>query len=198
MVLNDLAIRESIERDNLIELIDKPYAQYKELYEASIQPASYDLTLSRNFKKIKKQDCIYPNKTYVDFDEPCEVEDVPYVSSTHEGVIIRPGEFLLGASNEIVNLPIDVGALVSSRSSLGRMGISLVFGTWVDPGYAGNISIQIYNASPNPVRLIEGMRVMQLIFMQLTDKSVSPYNSKYQHSCGVVGSKSYMDFLPKE
>lgn len=194
MVLNDLAIREAIERDNLIELIDKPYAQYKDLYEASIQPASYDLTLSRNFKKIKKQDCIYPNKTYVDFDEPCEVEDVPYVSSTHEGVIIRPGEFLLGASNEIINLPIDVAAFVCGRSSIGRLGLIIETAGFVDPNFTGSITLEIANLGPNPIRLLADTRIAQLVFFKMTDKAAYGYHGKYQGQIEATGSRLYMDF----
>ena len=195
MVLNDKDIRERIEFDDLITIPHYIYSHHPEKYDASIQPCSYDLTLSKEFKQIKKQSCVYPNKSYVDLHDPVEYVTIPYKGGTFDGVVIGAGEFMLGVTNEIVHLPADIGAMLIPRSSFGRLGLSLDFGNWIDPGYCGTLSIQIFNASPNPIRLVAGMRAVQLVFIKLTDACEHPYNSKYQHSFQNVESMLHTDAI---
>lgn len=185
MILNDREIREAIEHDDLITIPNYPYELYPEMYEPSIQPASYDLTLGKSFKRMKKIDgCI-------EFGIPIEYEEVPY----EDGVIIQPGEFMLAITNEIVTLPSDIGAFIATRSSFGRIGLSLAFGAWVDPGYVGALSIQVYNSGPAPVKMVAGKRSVQLVFMRLEHAAEMPYHGKYQHSFESVDSKLYKDII---
>ena len=195
MVLNDKDIRERIKSDDLIAIPHYTYTEFPEKYESSIQPCSYDLTLSTEFKRIKKQSCEYPNKSYVDLSDPVEYVTIPYDGGAFDGVVIGAGEFMLGVTNEIVHLPNDVGAMLIPRSSFGRLGLSLEFGNWIDPGYCGALSIQIFNASPNPIRLVAGIRAVQLVFITLTDACESPYHSKYQHSFRNVESRLCTDII---
>jgi dCTP deaminase len=194
VVLNDTDIRDRIINDELITLPKHLYSPVESnIYEASIQPCSYDLTLSKNFKRIKKHNCDYPNKSYVDLCDPVEYIDMPYDGGSYSGVVVHPNEFILGSSNEVVTLPNDVAAMLITRSSFGRMGLMFTFANWIDPGYVGSISMQIYNASPNPIRLIDGIRVAQLVFLKLSDTCEKAYVGKYQHTYGVSGSNAYMD-----
>lgn len=189
MILTDIDIRNGIEFDDLITLPHYEYSHHPEMYEPSIQPASYDLTLSRSFKKIKKQNCKYPNKTYVDFGDGVEYVDIPYGGGCYEGVVIAPGEFMLGASREIIALPKNLGGMLITRSSFGRAGLLMSLANWIDPGYVGQITIQVYNAGVNPIQLLEGMRVAQIVFMTTSTNASIPYHGKYQHSVGVEGCK---------
>lgn len=194
MVLNDMEIRERIAFNDMISLPHMSYTDAPEQYEASIQPGSYDLTLSDSFKKIKPKDCIYPEKSYVELKDPIEYIDVPYKNEYYEGIILHPNEFILAASQEIVNLPADISAIVTGRSSVGRAGISVVLGNWIDAGYVGTVTLQLHNCGPNPIRLIKGLRIAQLVFYKMTDNAEKPYHGKYQHSLGATGSKIYCDF----
>jgi dCTP deaminase len=193
MMLNDKEIKKRIIEDDLIIIPHYLYCDAPEKYDASIQPCSYDLTLSKSFKRIKKQNCVYPNKTYVDLCEPIEYIDVPYDSEAYSGVVIGTGEFLLGASREIVTLPKDIGAMLITRSSLGRAGLMLTIANWIDPGYVGTISMQIFNASPNPIMLTEKLRVAQLVFFKLDEACEHPYYGKYIHQDSATGSRIFKD-----
>lgn len=194
MVLNDMEIRERIAFDDMITIPHISYTDAPEQYEASIQPGSYDLTLSESFKKIKPKDCTYPEQLYVDIKEPIEYIDIPYKKECYEGIILHPNEFILASSQEIVNLPNDISAIVTGRSSIGRAGISVVLGNWIDAGYIGTITLQLHNCGPNPIRLIRGLRIAQLVFYKMTDCAEKPYNGKYMHSVGATGSKLFTDF----
>ena len=194
MVLNDIDIREAVAFNKLVELEGKPYSQFPECYEKSIQPASYDLTLGKSFKRMKEIDCIYPNKSYLDLDQPIEYVDVPYISSTHEGVVIRPGEFLLANTNEIINLPDNVSGFIHGRSSIGRAGLIVETAGFADPAFSGTITLEIVNLSPNPIRLVAGMRIAQIVFIKMTDNAEQPYKGKYQGQREATGSRIHMDF----
>ena len=54
MILSDITIRDMIKTQDLVVFPNKPYDDFKELYEKAIQPASFDLTLGSGFKYPKK------------------------------------------------------------------------------------------------------------------------------------------------
>lgn len=193
MILTDTDIRNGIEFDALITIPHYEYSHHPEMYEPSIQPASYDLTLSRSFKKIKMQDCKYPNKTYVDFGDEIEYIDVPYDGGCYDGVVIAPGEFMLGASREIITLPKNLSALITGRSSIGRAGLIVETAGWVDPCFTGSITLEFYNCGCNPIRLTEGIRIAQIVFMKNTGDCAVPYNGKYQHQLEATESRIHLD-----
>ena len=188
MILNDVDITTGIINDGLVTIPHYPYEAYPEMYEPSIQPASYDLTLSKSFKRMRKVDT-----EFMDFGTPIEYEDVPYDDYKNRGVIIQPGEFLLGASKEVLTLPCDISGLVTGRSSIGRAGLIVETAGWIDPNYTGSITLEFVNCSPNPIRLIEGIRIAQIVFMKMTDKCAVPYQGKYQHQLEATVSRIHLD-----
>jgi dCTP deaminase len=99
--------------------------------------------------------------------------------------VLHPGDFVLGTTAERVEIPADLIAHVQGRSSLGRLAV-VVHATAgvVDPGYEGQITLELSNLGTAPVALSPGMRVSQLIFTELTRPAERPYGadrgSKYQ------------------
>ncbi|MBR4880819.1 MAG: dCTP deaminase, partial [Clostridia bacterium] len=84
--------------------------------------------------------------------------------------------------------------MLSPRSSFGRAGLSMSYSTWISPGYDGSIAIEVFNAGPNPVKLRAGTRVLQAVFMQLSDKAEISYIGKYQSETENMGSRLREDF----
>ena len=195
MVLNDADIRALIVSNQLIEYPDKPYDVCPEQYEQSIQPGSYDLTLGDDFKRIKTIDCIFPNKSYVELSDKVEYVEVPYYGPSYDGVTIGAGEFMLGVTNEIVNIPDDLSAFLEGRSSVGRAGLFIHNAGWIDSGFKGQIVLELYNCSPNPIRLTKDVRIAQIVFTKMTGVAENPYNGKYQNQKHTVGSRLYQDFI---
>lgn len=80
--------------------------------------------------------------------------------------------------NEIVHLPKDIMALGRPRSSLLRCGVTVGTAVW-DAGYSGRSQslLVVYNAQG--VRLERNARIMQLVFLQLTDETEG-YDGAYQ------------------
>lgn len=101
-------------------------------------------------------------------------------------LLIEPGEFVLGTTLEHIELPNDVAAQLTGRSSIGRQGI-VVHATagWIDPGFRGQITLEIYNMSHETVALERGSRVAQLVFFQMISPADEPYDGQYQDQVGV-------------
>jgi dCTP deaminase len=184
MILSDADILRRLEQGDLVvEPLDDPDIQ--------IQPASIDLRLGREFLEFQHANipCIHPNS---------EDEVADYVEETviEEGgeFILHPGDFVLGTTRERVAIPDDLIAHVEGRSSLGRLAI-VVHATagLCDPGYEGQITLELSNLGTAPVALTPGMRISQLTFTELKTPADRPYGaergSKYQGQSGPQASK---------
>ena len=177
------------------DLVVEPLADV----DQQVQPASVDLRLGERFLEFRRTNipCIHPTEA----DEVGE-----YVSETTvpegEEFILHPGDFVLGTTIERVEVPPDLLATVQGRSSLGRLAIVIhATAGIVDPGYHGQITLELSNLGTAPVALTPGMRVSQLIFTELTSPADRPYGSergsKYQNQEGPqasrIGSDSEFD-----
>ena len=159
--------------------------------DQQVQPASVDLRLGERFLEFRRTNipCIHPTEA----DEVGE-----YVSETTvpegEEFILHPGDFVLGTTIERVEVPPDLLATVQGRSSLGRLAIVIhATAGIVDPGYHGQITLELSNLGTAPVALTPGMRVSQLVFTELTQPAGRPYGvergSKYQNQEGPQASR---------
>jgi len=159
--------------------------------DMQIQPASIDLRLGEEFLEFQRTNisCIHPNR---------ESEVSEYVTETTvpegEEFILHPGDFVLGTTKERVEIPPDLLATVEGRSSLGRLAVVIhATAGIVDPGYHGQITLELSNLGTAPVALTPGMRVSQLVFTELTQPAGRPYGvergSKYQNQEGPQASR---------
>ncbi|MFB6103495.1 MAG: dCTP deaminase [Halobacteriaceae archaeon] len=184
MILSDRDIRRRLEDGSLVvEPLADPDLQ--------IQPASIDLRLGREFLEFRRSNIpsIHP-------DSEREVDE--YVEETvidaDEEFVVHPGDFVLGTTVERVAIPDDLVAHVEGRSSLGRLAI-VVHATagLADPGYRGQITLELSNLGTAPVALSPGMRVSQLTFTELSSPAERPYGaergSKYQEQAGPQASR---------
>jgi dCTP deaminase len=93
---------------------------------------------------------------------------------------LQPEERYLGHTKEKISLPNDHAAQLAGRSTMGRQGI-IVHKTagWVDPGFEGQITLELMNLGNDPVVIESGKRVAQLVFFQL-DHPSQGYDGSYQ------------------
>ncbi len=134
-----------------------------------VQPASVDLQLNRVLKNI-------------DGETFCLNEKNKYV--------LQPGEFILGSTVEYVTIPHDIVARVEGRSSVGRLGVMVhVTAGYIDPGFKGNITLELFNCSDKPFQLCFGDYLCQIVFETLSSPCLNGYDGKYQGDVGVACSK---------
>ena len=152
------------------------------LEDIQIQPASVDIRLGDTFSTVKD------NESVLTFDLPIEYDTVH-----KKAFLLLPNQFVLATTMEYFRLPDYLTAFVEGRSSIGRMGLFIQNAGWVDPGFEGEITLELFNASDKPILLEAGRRVGQLVFAQLDDRAENPYNGKYQKQRGATGSRIYLD-----
>ena len=120
-------------------------------------------------------------------------DEISYKQITAEKYILLPGQFVLATTMEYFELPDNLTAFVEGRSSLGRMGLFIQNAGWVDPGFKGEITLELFNANRCAIELNAGRRVGQLVFAQLDKDALHPYRGKYQGQRGATGSKAFLD-----
>ncbi|WP_136687151.1 dCTP deaminase [Halorhabdus amylolytica] len=184
MILSDRDILARLEAGDLVvEPLDDPDLQ--------VQPASIDLRLGREFLEFQRTNipCIHPNSEQ-------EVDEYVEETVVEEGgeFILHPGDFVLGTTKERVEIPPDLIAHVQGRSSMGRLAVVIhATAGIIDPGYRGQITLELSNLGTAPVSLTPDMRISQVIFTRLTSPAQRPYGvdrgSKYQDQTGPQASK---------
>jgi len=174
MILSDKTITKMLEEGSLTITPLEP---------GQIQPASVDIRLSNTFSIVED------SSTGIISME----RKIDYKTMETDTYILLPGQFVLATTMEYFALPDDLTAFVEGRSSLGRMGLFIQNAGWVDPGFCGEITLELYNANRCAIELKAGRRVGQLVFAKLDDVALNPYRGKYQGQTGATGSKVYMD-----
>jgi dCTP deaminase len=103
-------------------------------------------------------------------------------------VVLKPKKYELLATLETVELGLGVVAFLHIRSSLAREGVIGSFAV-VDPGFRGQLTLNLYNVSDKEVIVKEGERIVQIVFHRLGNMAKIGYNGSYQNSKGIVSSK---------
>ena len=116
---------------------------------------------------------------------------IPYKTIESDSYVLLPNQFVLATTMEYISLPDTLTAFVEGRSSLGRMGLFIQNAGWVDPGFEGEITLELYNANRCAIELKCGRRVGQLVFAKMDAPALHPYNGKYQGQKGATGSKCF-------
>lgn len=168
-------------------IMEYPGLEISPLSSESIQPASVDIRLGDSFKVIPAY-----NGASIGFDQEVYYEDLE--PNSFDGTFEIPSHsFVLATTVEYIKLPDNIAAFVEGRSSIGRMGLFIENAGWIDPGFEGEITLELYNAGPNPIRVRPGDRVGQIVFCEMTTPALNPYCGKYQGQRGATGSKKFMD-----
>lgn len=94
-----------------------------------------------------------------------------------ERIIVPPHSYLLAYSLEYIRMPRNVKGTCVGKSTYARCGI-LINTTPLEPGWHGNLTIEIANISPCPVPLVAGEGLCQLQFDLLGDFPEKDYESK--------------------
>lgn len=174
MILSDKTIMKML-NDNSLSI--SPFEKDQ------IQPASVDVRLGDTFCIVEDS----PNGKITLENE------ILYRTIKTDTYILLPGQFVLATTMEYLKLPDDLTAFVEGRSSLGRMGLFIQNAGWVDPGFKGEITLELFNANRCAIELKAGRRVGQLVFAKLDEVALNPYSGKYQDQRGATGSRVFMD-----
>jgi len=184
MILSDRELKRELDQGDLVV---EPIEDEKQ----QIQPASIDLRLGKHFTEPRAE------KTTIDLGS----EDHRLVGEDDEeyaGITIRPGDFYLGTTMERVEIPPNMMANIKGRSSIGRVGV-IVHATAgvIDPGFKGQITLELSNLGNDKVHVPVGKRVAQLVVESISSTAERPYGedrgSKYQEQNGPQQSRIWSE-----
>ncbi|MBI4017425.1 MAG: dCTP deaminase [Candidatus Aenigmarchaeota archaeon] len=190
MILSDRDLKKLISAGNVYVTDGVPPINVK----TQLGPSSIDLRLGDHF-------IIFQNtKTSLLDTKNMNLDGM--TSGIHatpeEGIVIHPGQFILGTTMEFLKIPDDMAARIEGRSSYGRLGIA-VHSTagYCDPGWEGQVTLEIQNLGVVPVRLYPGERVCQVVFQKMTSEADVPYgkkhDAKYMKQSRATASKLHME-----
>jgi len=136
-----------------------------------VQPAGVDLTVGevyrfrgRGFLGFSNESRVLPDVEKLEFDDSGKL-------------FLERGAYRV-RYNEVVRVPGDCVAIGLPRSSLMRMGATVVSALW-DPGYEGKGEGLLIVENPYGIVLEKDARIVQLIFIRLESKPESEYRGVY-------------------
>jgi dCTP deaminase len=188
MILSDRDIRARLAAGDLViePIVDEAL---------QLQPASVDLRLGDEFLvyRAARVACLDPR-------DPATISAAMDRARVEPGeaFVLHPGEFALGTTIERVRIPADLVGVVDGRSSIGRLAV-VVHATagFIDPGFEGQITLELSNIGSIPVKLYPEMRIAQIVFHSMTSPAERPYGasrgSSYDQQTGPQPSRVRLD-----
>ncbi|WP_373020300.1 dCTP deaminase [Thiomicrorhabdus sp.] len=193
-----------------MKLSDRDIIQYLKVGKITIDPQptqdkikgiSVDLRLDNRFRVFNDH-----TAPFIDLSGPRDEMQAIMDTVMGEEILIpegdafflHPGELALAATAESVTIPDDLVGWLDGRSSLARLGLMVhVTAHRIDPGWHGQIVLEIFNSGKLPLALRPGMDICAINFETLSSAAVKPYNkradAKYRNQSGPIASRINQD-----
>ena len=168
MILSDVTLIKRLEEQK--DLVVRP------LGDGAIRSSSIDLRLGRGL-------LIALRSGFIEYD------------LINSGPLqLERGDFVLGSTIENIEVPTDLVGVLVGKSTRARQGLQVESAGYVDPGWKGELTLEIVKLSPLDVVLTHGMWIAQIRFEMMTTFAARPYNhrallSRYQGSKGPVPAR---------
>lgn len=137
-------LREAVEKATFIEGGDP----------ASVEGVKYDFHMGRQILKAK-------------YGQPVDIEELPAIDRS--SLAVEPGEVVFVLTQEKLNLPKNMMAVLSSKRKLAHGGILILGGLAVDPLYHNYLQVGLYNFSSTPFPLRPGKKLIAAMFYELDE-----------------------------
>lgn len=138
-------------------------------------------------QKIKSLDILTP------FEERSKFADLTYgcgpagydvrvefdIAGQQEEMILFPNDFRLASTIERFTMPGDVIGIVHDKSTWARRGLT-VQNTVIEPGWEGWLTLELTNHSKEPITLLRGMPIAQVLFHYVIGEVIQ-YDGKYHN-----------------
>ena len=166
MVLSNRDIKKSIKEKGLVFT--------PKLSSDQIGPASIDLKLSDTFKVFHIE-----KHSLLDVKEGLPKDFLKtYKMKKGERFILHPDSFILASTVEKIKVPDNIVVRVEGKSSLGRIGLLVHTAGFIDPGFKGNLTLQLSNQSNVAIAIYPGMYICQIACEFLSSPAEVPYNKR--------------------
>lgn len=161
-----------------------------------VNAASYDVCIGDKVKFLSATNYRYEvvQKTFVD-DLGCDYEDlVKLPRYCHadwqdidlrevESINFKQGDFLLTETDNFFNIPRNVSAQFALKSSRGREGYEHLSAGFIDPAWHGSkLTMELFNANPNPIPIYKGLKIGQIIFSYCDAQPIKAYDQRGRYN----------------
>jgi dCTP deaminase len=124
-------------------------------------PGSVDLHLGDEFRVYQSTRKVVDVTDEVDYGKLTDYVKMP------DGIMLMPGETVLGITLEKITLPPDICGWLEGRSRFARVGLLVhVSASFMQPGISNHQLLEMSNFSPNPLKIVPRTRVCQFIFQR--------------------------------
>lgn len=166
--------------------IEADKSEYPFNPDEQIQPCSIDLRLSNVFWEPMRVKSIDLRKSRL-LDLSPRRYWKKIILQKGECITLKPGKLLLGRVYEKFTIPIGCCGKIEGRSSFARIGLGIhCTQDFINPGWRGHMPLELFNYSPNPIKLFPYIPICQVMLILLSSNPSRVY--------GMEGLQSkYMD-----
>lgn len=148
-------------RDEISAAIERGEIVVDPYEPQNLGAGSLDLRLSRYFKVFRKPRAVVVIDDDVDYRQYTENVE------TEEGLLLMPGETILGWTQERITLPGNICGWLEGRSMFARLGLLVhISAGFMQPGLDNQQCLEMTNFSPNPMLVTPGTRICQFVFQR--------------------------------
>lgn len=190
MIQNDTQIAQLCKAGMIAPYLEQCIRKTKDgtkLISLGMSSFGYDVSLAPVAK-------IFTNQNAVEID-PKNLDEKSLVDATlrhcettgSNYFILPPNSYMLGYTNEYLDIPRDVMVVCVGKSTYARAG-AIINVTPIEPGFKGNVVIEIANATTLPMRIYADEGIAQFLFFKGEECKVSyaDRDGKYQLQQGLT------------
>lgn len=203
-ILNDREIASEVSRNQMIEPYEPKLVREVSLgsdpHTLQVTPFSYTKGGDEIFKKVIsygqssygydlrcQPDWKIFTNAFGEVVDPKDFKAKAFVESQEASCIIPPNSFVLTVSKEYFRMPKDILGVCVGKSTYARCGV-IANVTPLEPGWEGNLTIELSNTTPLPVRVYSGEGICQILFFRglPCGTNYADRGGKYMGTTGIV------------
>jgi len=172
--------------NELLELLDR--GVITDTDQSRVKGSSIDVRLAPNIMRERMGGTM--GKVRLGTKERTQFD---IVTMDEKGFTMMPHTFLLGSTIEHLKIPLNMTAELRLKSTMARNGLNRALAIWIHPGFQGNITLELMNATAFTRLIIwPGLEIGQLVFHKhaSVDEAQSyGRNGRYQGQLGVTAAR---------
>lgn len=155
-----------LSRKEILAEVKKGKLKLTPFKRENVGEVSVDLTLGNEFKILKKiVSGIVVTENAFNNDNWTNRKKL----KKGEKITLKPGELILGVTEETITLPNYLCGWIQGRSRFARLGLLVhVSSGLIQPGVSNKQVLEIVNLSQSKLHLTPGLKVCQVIFNQIS------------------------------
>ena len=163
-------------------------AEGKKICSYGVSSYGYDVRLSNDFFVARDTRPESVNPGMLDVHDAWSVRDAFIKKHVPDGeaLVIPPHGFALACTMETIRIPKDCLAVCMGKSTYARVGL-VVNVTPLEPGWEGQVTMELSNTTHLPVKVYVGEGIMQVLFFRGAVACENPYTARSGKYLGQSG-----------